>query len=41
MIKIAVCDDEKKVLEEVSLYIEEFKKRAKKKRYKNSHLLSC
>lgn len=31
MIKIAVCDDEKKVLEEVSLYIEEFKKRAKKK----------
>lgn len=31
MIKIAVCDDEKKVLEEISLYIEEFMKREKKK----------
>ena len=30
MIKIAVCDDEKKVLEEVSLYIEEYMKKAKK-----------
>lgn len=31
MIKIAVCDDETKVLEEVSLHIEEYKKKAKKK----------
>lgn len=31
MIKIAVCDDEKKVLEEVALNIEEYMKRAKKK----------
>ena len=31
MIKIAVCDDEKKVLEEISSYIEKFMKREKKK----------
>ena len=31
MIKIAVCDDEKKVLEEVSKYIEEYIKRSKLK----------
>lgn len=31
MIKIAVCDDEKKVLEEVTSYVEEYMKRANKK----------
>ena len=31
MIKIAVCDDEKKVLEEVTSYVEEYMKRANEK----------